>query len=238
MSPRSTTSTEYERARAAAFIAYTFLCDRLNVALTLDSSGALPRWKDPLWNGYLSNVEASAFRTEYAAYLPETLSGAAFLQTHTHHADPFTTVKADLEYPVRAAARYAVEEHERIHKFTSIIREQSAQPSDLEALGELMYRSHHAYRECGLGSDRCDELVEMVYRAGPGSGLCGAKMTGGGAGGTVAVLGTLHGSPTLKAILHEFARCYGATPHVFEGSSAGADAFCATNLHHPVMQIS
>lgn len=229
MAPRSTISSEYERARAAAFIAYALLCNQLKLALTLDSSGAVPRWKDSLWNGYLSNLKPSVFRAEYASSLPETLSGAAFLHTHTHHADPFTTVKADLDYPVRAAARYAVEENERIHKFTSIIREQSTQPSHLEALGELMYRSHHAYRECGLGSDGCDELVEMILHAGPSSGLYGARMTGGGSGGTVAVLGTLHGSPALKTILHEFGRRHGATPHVFEGSSAGADAFCTTN---------
>jgi L-arabinokinase len=236
MVSRSTASIEYERARAAAFIAYTLLCDELHLELTLDQSGTVPRWKDPIWNGYLSNLEPSTFREEYASCFPETLSGTAFLQTHEHHSDPFTVVKTDLDYPVRAAARYAIEENERVHQFISILGEQSLSPSLLQALGELMYCSHDGYRECGLGSDRCDELVEMIRHAGPNNGLYGAKMTGGGAGGTIAVLGTPDGDPTLKAILQEFARRYGATPHVFEGSSSGADAFPPTNLCHPVIQ--
>ncbi|WP_260704852.1 galactokinase [Edaphobacter flagellatus] len=235
MAPRSTIGTEYERARAAAFIAYTLLCDQLKLPFALDTSSGIPRWKDSLWNGYLSNIEPSIFRAEYAAYLPETLSGAAFLQAHTHHADPFTTVKENLDYPVRAAARYAIEENERIRQFASIIRER---PTELPRLGELLYQSHHAYRECGLGSDRCDELVEMVRQGGPGSGLHGAKMTGGGAGGTVAVFGTPDGAYALRSIVGEFTRRHGATPHVFEGSSAGADIFCPTNLHRSVVQAS
>lgn len=236
MVSRSTVSVEYERARAAAFIAYTLLCDELHLALSLDESAAVPRWKESIWNGYLSNIEPSVFRAEYASFFPETLSGADFLQTHKHHGDPFTIVRTDLDYPVRAAARYAIEENERIHKFISIIREPFISSSHLEALGELMYRSHHAYRECGLGSDRCDELVEMIRNAGPDNGLYGAKMTGGGGGGTVAVLGTLDGQVALKAIVQEFTSRYGATPHIFEGSSFGADAFCPTNYHRSVLQ--
>lgn len=236
MVSRSTVSVEYERARAAAFIAYTLLCEELHLVLSLDESAAVPRWKESRWNGYLSNIEPSVFRAEYASFLPETLSGSTFLQIHGHHGDPFTIVKTDLDYPVRAAARYAIEENERVHTFISILRESALSPSHLDTLGELMYCSHHAYRECGLGSDRCDELVARIRNAGSANGLYGAKMTGGGAGGTVAVLGTPDGQVALNAIVQEFTNLYGATPHIFEGSSFGADAFCPTSYHHPVLQ--
>ena len=57
------------------------------------------------------------------------------------------------------------------------------------ALGKLMYESHASYSACGLGSQGTDLLVEMVKTAGVDRGLFGAKITGGGSGGTVAVLG-------------------------------------------------
>nr|CAN80366.1 hypothetical protein VITISV_014718 [Vitis vinifera] len=52
----------------------------------------------------------------------------------------------------------------------------------LYALGELMYQCHYSYSACGLGSDGTD-------RSGNGS-LYGAKITGGGSGGTVCVIGS------------------------------------------------
>jgi hypothetical protein len=59
----------------------------------------------------------------------------------------------------------------------------------LELLGELMCQSHASYSACGLGSAGTDRLVALVREAGPQHGLYGAKITGGGSGGTVAILG-------------------------------------------------
>ena len=56
-------------------------------------------------------------------------------------------------------------------------------------MGELMSAAHDSYSACGIGSDGTDLLVELVREAGPQSGLYGAKITGGGSGGTVAILG-------------------------------------------------
>lgn len=77
--------------------------------------------------------------------------------------------------------------------------------------------------ECGLGSEACDELVSRALKA----GFPGAKMTGGGAGGVVAILGR-SGSEARRAI-QNIAQQYGADrdamPHIFDGSSNGVDAF-------------
>ena len=60
-----------------------------------------------------------------------------------------------------------------------------------------MLQCHYSYSACGLGSDGTDRLVKLVqemqhsisYRSGNGS-LYGAKITGGGSGGTVCVIGS------------------------------------------------
>ena len=56
-------------------------------------------------------------------------------------------------------------------------------------MGRLMYESHASYSACGLGSTGTDLIVDLVKSAGADQGLFGAKITGGGSGGTVAVLG-------------------------------------------------
>jgi mevalonate kinase len=45
-----------------------------------------------------------------------------------------------------------------------------------------------------LGSRATDELVRLAKSLGPERGLFGAKITGGGSGGTVCVLGRSDGS--------------------------------------------
>mmetsp|Transcript_21997 Transcript_21997/g.35647 ORF Transcript_21997/g.35647 Transcript_21997/m.35647 type:complete len:81 (+) Transcript_21997:30-272(+) len=62
---------------------------------------------------------------------------------------------------------------------------------------------------------------------GPCTGLFGAKITGGGSGGTVCVLGRSDGSGDAAVV--EVCRAYrettGRTPYLFRGSSPGAVAF-------------
>ena len=52
-----------------------------------------------------------------------------------------------------------------------------------------MYESHASYGRCGLGSEGTYRLVALVRREGLAAGLYGARITAGGSGGTVAVLG-------------------------------------------------
>ena len=57
-----------------------------------------------------------------------------------------------------------------------------------------LYRYSSGYGRLGLGSDGTDEIVRLVQSLGPRRGLFGAKITGGGSGGTVCVLGRSDGS--------------------------------------------
>ena len=50
-----------------------------------------------------------------------------------------------------------------------------------------MYGSHESYSRCGLGSERTDEIVNLM-RSQQADGIAGAKITGGGSGGTVCAL--------------------------------------------------
>ena len=98
----------------------------------------------------------------------------------------------------------------------------------LEQLGELMYQSHASYSACGLGSSGTDRLVALVRDAGPRLGFYGAKITGGGSGGTVAVLGRR--GADIGPIANAYAEETGRPPRIFSGSSPGAAASGHTRL--------
>jgi L-arabinokinase len=224
----SVAGIEYEAARAATFMGYRFLCDWEKLEPRLDDSGALPRWVESKWNGYLANLPVSCFREEYESRLPEILSGAEFNRLYSTHLDPFTPVRPEVDYPVRGAVRYSVEENWRVQSFFSLISRPAEMLDETTGalLGELMYQSHCGYSQCGLGSKATDEIVELVRAERP-NGLLGAKVTGGGAGGTVAILGwnTPAAEAAFARVLAGYAGSSKLSPYVFSGSSAGCDKF-------------
>ena len=81
----------------------------------------------------------------------------------------------------------------------------------------------------GLGSSGTDRLVELVKASNTdGCGpLFGAKITGGGSGGTVCVLGrdSAESEAAIRAVVKEYAEATGHNPVVFAGSSQGAVHF-------------
>jgi galactokinase len=95
-------------------------------------------------------------------------------------------------------------------------------------LGELMRQSHVAYTETGLGCDQTDLLVELAGREGIERGIFGAKITGGGGGGTVAILGRMDAEDSLARIVAGYREATGVNAYVFRGSSPGADRFGVT----------
>ncbi len=232
----SVAGIEYESARAATFMGYRFLCDMEKLEPVLDNSGALPRWTESKWNGYLANISPSQFRSRYEGRLPESVSGADFNKLYKTHLDPFTPVRPEVIYPVRAATRYAVQENDRVQSFFSLLSRPAGLLDSVTGalLGELMYLAHHGYTECGLGSEATDKIVELV-REEKANDLLGAKITGGGAGGTVAILGwnTPVAEAAFQDVLKKYAAWSKSEPYVFSGSSAGCDKFGVARVSYP-----
>ena len=218
---------EYEAARASAFMGYKIICDFENITVTLDTSTDIPRYTDPRWNGYLANIPRSVFWEKYDARLPQQMSRQQYLEKYKEHADPFTPLKENVVYNIRANTRYAVEENQRVQLFSELSRGASVVPSQRSfiLMGELMYQSHYAYTECGLGATATDFLVNLCRNRGVSNGVYGAKITGGGAGGTVAILAEAGAGKAVQEIFKEYSGSGFGIPYLFEGSSDGADAY-------------
>ena len=150
---------------------------------------------------YLANVSPSEFEGGFRARLPERV--------------------------VKATA-HPIYENVRVLRFVELLDqcETSAERESLfEELGELMYESHQSYTALGLNSAGTDLIVELVRREGPAAGLFGAKITGGGSGGTVAVLGSSTSGSAIQRVAASYAKETGRQPYLFHGSSSGSRAF-------------
>jgi L-arabinokinase len=180
------------------------------------------------WNGYLANLTPSEFEQFYANRLPEKLSGAEFLARYGDTTDTVTRVEPARTYAVRQPAAHPIYEHFRVRAFANLL--QGDMTANAPQLGELMYQSHASYSACGLGSPGTDELVQLARKTGAAQGVYGAKITGGGSGGTVAILGRRDAEPAVQAIVEQYAHATGYQPVVFRGSSVGAAAFGALHL--------
>ncbi|XP_075102772.1 L-arabinokinase isoform X2 [Nicotiana tabacum] len=173
------------------------------------------------------------YEAMYAKMLPESILGESFVEKYTDHRDPVTTIDKTRNYGVRAAARHPIYENFRVKAFKALLT--SATSDDqLNALGELLYQCHYSYGDCGLGSDGTNRLVQLVQemqhskasKSGEGT-LYGAKITGGGSGGTVCVIGrnSLKSSEQILEIQRRYKAATGYLPILFEGSSPGAGKF-------------
>ncbi len=218
---------EYEAARAAAFMGYKIICDLENTAVTEDNNADIPRYTDRVWNGYLANLTASVFYSKYEQALPVETSRDLYLQAHQFHADPFSTLRENVVYHVRANTKYAVEENQRVQLFSELSRGASAAPTQraFVLMGEMMYQSHQAYTECGLGAYATDQLIALCRKEGNANGVYGAKITGGGAGGTVAILAEKNAGETIERIFTGYKELSLGNPYLFDGSSDGADSY-------------
>ena len=179
---------------------------------------------------YLTEISSAEFKSEYEKEIPETILGSDFLAKYKTHDDPVTTIQPDATYRVVGPARHPVGENERVLKFIAALQAaKSGDESALATAGELMYGAHESYRDnCRLSVPEVNFLVEAVRKRGAASGLYGAKITGGGTGGTVAVFGKIAAlKEHIPQIAVEFSRRVGVAPDIFEGTSPGAIEFGA-----------
>ncbi|MCS7237573.1 MAG: hypothetical protein NZ899_04805 [Thermoguttaceae bacterium] len=220
----SVSGADYTSVRVGAFMGYRILAELAGLTVRPTDQPGLVQVDDPRWHGYLANVRPAEFEAEFAGRLPAELSGEEFLARYQGTTDPVTKIDPTRRYNIFYPTAHPIYENARVERFAELLR--SDQPmAHLEELGELMFGSHESYSRCGLGTWQTDLIVDLVKAQGPERGLFGAKITGGGSGGCVAVLGTPQGAPAIQAICDRYAAATGYRPYVFSGSSPGAIAF-------------
>ncbi|AQK66871.1 L-arabinokinase [Zea mays] len=158
---------------------------------------------------YLCNLPPHRYEAVYAKDIPEVISGEAFSEKYGDHDDTVTVIDPKRSYSVKAPTRHPIYENFRVE-------------------------CHNSYSACGLGSDGTDRLVNLVREVqhrrtseGGSPSLFGAKITGGGSGGTVCVVGKncARSSEEIAEIQHRYKAETGYLPILFDGSSPGAGKF-------------
>lgn len=213
---------DYGTVRTAAFMGYRILADA--AGLRAEDRAGRVRVEDPEWGGYLAALTPGLFEARFEPLLPERMEGRAFLDRYGGITDAVTQVDPTRTYPVRQATAHPIYEHDRVHRFAELLDVLPERPGAAPAMGRLMTAAHESYSACGLGSDGTDLLVERVAALGPEQGFFGAKITGGGSGGTVAVFSTDAAAGQLRTLASRYSAETGRTAEVFEGSSPGAAA--------------
>ncbi len=219
---------DYGSVRAGAFMGYRIIAAQLGLAVSTVADGRV-RIDDPCWRGYLANIAPSEWAERFRNTVPEAITGADFLAQYGGFTDHATTIDPRHIYAVRHPAAHPIYENHRVRLFRALLHS----PLDeerLRLLGELMYQSHASYSACGLGSDGTDRLVDMVRAAGPRAGLYGAKITGGGSGGTVAVLARRGALVEVQRIAQRYRDETGRRSLVLGGSSPGSVQFGIVRL--------
>jgi L-arabinokinase len=225
------TGADYGAVRIGAFMGYRILAALAGLRVTPGQRDGHVQIEDPRWGGYLANVGTESFR-RYEPGIPEALDGEAFLAHYGGTTDLVTRVDPARRYAVRTPTAHPIYEHERVTEWARRLTASGTATAALDAarLGALMYESHASYSACGLGSDGTDRLVSLARAAGSARGIYGAKITGGGSGGTVAVLADASAGDTVRAIAREYAGETGRDAYVFDSTSPGAARIGAIRL--------
>jgi len=226
---------KYGITRCAAFMGHAIVFAKMR---EFGQAAGKELLADPM-RGYLANLDLNDYKRWFREFLPEFMTGQEFLDKFGKTIDTATTVDPGITYPVQHAADHHVFEASRVRNFCTHIEDAARAGRDtkdgglsLDKAGHLMYASHLSYTmDAMLGADECDLLVELVRKE-EKAGLYGAKITGGGSGGTVAILCNIspRADEAIERILTEYQSRTGKKPEAFTGSSPGAWAVGTTLL--------
>lgn len=179
------TASPYANARAASFMAKKILEDALGQKLE-----------------HITELTPSIVRAVSEEVLPPRLQGSEFLSRYGNVDDALSTIEPKTIYAVRAGATFPVEENWRAQIAVHLLRgaTQDSRQAVLNLIGELMFQAHEGYNSIGLGTAETDKMVQAIRKLGPQRGFYGARVSGGGSGGTVVVLLEEIALPALKTL--------------------------------------
>ncbi|HEX6845750.1 MAG TPA: hypothetical protein VF144_02175 [Chitinophagaceae bacterium] len=218
----------YADVRTAAFMSYTIIAINEGVAFEeLSHARISGDWTRLPYKGFLANIPVSLFEKKYISLLPAEIAGKDFLDLYKVSIDTVTMIDPEKGYRPAVCGSHPVYENARVNEFRNLLkhfRKQDDKQSSLIQMGKLMMASHESYSVVGLGNEFTDKIVDMVREAGPARGVYGARVSGGGNGGTVCILS--YGKEGKKAV-KEIYGCYKKESKkrklfLFSGSSHGA----------------
>jgi len=210
---------KYARVRTATFMG------RLLVDRIMRHEGLL----GTRWDGHLAHVTIADYVDRVRDRIPTKIKGADFLSRFGESGDALTRIDPTGIYKVRSRTEHHIYEQIRTREFVdTLARAAQKDETALPEAGEAMYASHWSYgQRCGLGSVETDALVSALRQLGTSQGIVGAKITGRGCGGTLAVL--MRGGDQSRQALNNVLRSYrsrtGHVARVLENSSPGAMKF-------------
>jgi galactokinase len=179
------------------------------------------------WDGQLCNISVPEYVAKLRDRLPTRIKGRAFVEKLGHLPECATPIVGEAVYKVRSRTEHHIYENARAHQFVERLSRWSrtGERDALLGAGELMYASHWSCgQRCGLGDIATDRLVNALRHRGAGEGIFGARISGCGAGGTVAVL--MADAPaarrTVAEVLAEYEAGTGLRTRLLAGSSDGA----------------
>ena len=215
---------DYGGVRVGAFMGYRIIAELAGLASTDRGDGRVDV-EDPRWRGYLANLSPDEWSRDFRDRVPIEMDGRTFLERYQGITDRVTRVDPNRVYAVRQPTEHPILENDRVAKYRRLLESGARIESQRAALGDLMYESHGSYSACGLGSSGTDALVDLVRGLGRERGLYGAKITGGGSGGVVAVLAREGTRGVVEELAVRYSRETGRAASVLGGSSAGAAVF-------------
>jgi galactokinase len=218
---------QYGRTRCAAFMGHRIILAKME---DMGRAAGMRLVADPM-HGYLANLALDDYKKYFRQFLPVEMKGAQFIAKFKETIDTATSVDPQITYNIQGATDHHVHEAQRVKNFVGFLEQAASLPPNsaergnvLDKAGHLMYASHVSYtRDALLGAPEADLLVDLVRKS-ERAGLYGAKITGGGSGGTVAVLANYSESAdaAIAQIAAEYRNQTGRIPEIFWGTSPGA----------------
>ena len=217
----------YSDVRAAAFMSYTIIALNENATVEeLEQARTSGDWSKLPFKGFLANIPVSVFEEKYISILPKEISGKNFLAQYELSIDTVTNIDENKIYRPAVCGSHPVYENARVNEFKTLLKnfkKQDDKQASLIQMGNLMMQSHESYSAIGLGNEFTDKIVEMIRDAGPDRGVFGARVSGGGNGGTVCILSYgKEGKKAVKETYRKYKQIKKQKLFFFSGSSHGA----------------